>query len=87
LHSGQEDANQYGLWLSYRPAKRTWLSIGQRWLKSGSESTSVFDAVLHRQFGVDHELYVIYGDPQNPNETISQVVVKYVMPFGKWGER
>ena len=87
LHSSEENAHQYTLGLTYKFAKRTSFSVSQRWLKQGQESKSISNAILYKQYGVDHELYVIYGDPQNPNETVKQIVVKYVMPFGRWGER
>jgi hypothetical protein len=87
LHGSEENAHQYTLGVTYRPAKRTWLAFSQRWLKERAQSRSIFNAILRRQYGVDHDLYIIFGDPQNPNETVNQVMVKYVVPFGKWGER
>jgi hypothetical protein len=87
LHGSEQNARQYTLGLSYRMAKRTNLALSQRWLRQGPKSKSILNAVLRKQYGVDHDLYVIFGDPQNPNATVSQVMVKYVMPFGKWGER
>jgi len=87
LHGSEENARQYTLAATYRPAKRTWLALSQRWLKQGPQSNSIFNAILRKQYGVDHDLYIIFGDPQNPDETVNQVMVKYVMPFGKWGER
>jgi len=87
LHGSEENAHQYGLWLTYRPVNDTWFSISQRWLRQSSGSRSIFNAILRKQYGVDHDLYVIYGDPQNPDDTVTQITVKYVMPFGGWGDR
>lgn len=87
LHDAGENAHQYGLWLTYRPRNRTWLSISQRWLRQGSRSESIFSAMLRRQYGLDHDLYIIYGDPQNPDQTVNQLMIKYVIPFGRWRDR
>ena len=87
LHSSEENAHQYGLWLTYRTGRNTWFSLSQRWLKQGPDTTSIFNAIVRKQYGVDHDLYIIFGNPQNPNETVKQVMVKYVMPFDAWGER
>jgi len=87
LHGSEEDAHQFRVGLTRRLGKRTTFAVSQRWLKQAAQSRSIFSAVFRKQFGVDHDLYIIFGDPQDPNETINQIMVKYVMPFGKWGER
>jgi hypothetical protein len=87
LHGSEENAHQYTVGLSYRLSRRTTFALSQRWLKQAAQSRSIFSAVFRKQYGVDHDLFVIYGDPQNPDETVNQIMVKYVMPFGKWGER
>jgi len=83
LHGPEENAHQYTVGAVYRFGKRTTLGLSQRWLRLGSEDFSILNAVLHRQYGVDHDLYVIFGDPENPNETVRQVTFKYVMPLGR----
>jgi len=87
LHGGEENVQQYTLGATYRLSRRTTFALSQRWLREEGQTNSIFNAVLRKQYGVDHDLYVIFGDPQNPDETVRQIVVKYVMPFGKWGER
>jgi hypothetical protein len=81
LHGPEEDAHQYTLGAVYRLGKHTSFALSERWLTQGSESRTIFNAVLHRQYGMDHDLYVVFGDPQNPNETVRQVTVKYVRPL------
>ena len=83
LHGPEEDAHQYTLGAVYRLGKHTSFALSERWLTQGLESRTIFNAVLHRQYGVDHDLYVVLGDPQNPNETVRQVTFKYVMPLGR----
>jgi len=87
LHGSEENAHQYTVGLSYRLSRRTTFALSQRWLKQEGKTNTIFNAVLRKQYGVDHDLYIIFGDPQNPDETVNQIMVKYVMPFGKWGER